>query len=80
MNDNNVDLDVSSFGDSVSFNEIEFFWQILPHEQVLFQKKRGLSKFVYLLYFRWFEKYSMFPMNSKSISSKLICFKLSSKI
>lgn len=52
--------------------EIKTFWHILPHEQVLFQKKRGVSKLVYLLFFRWFEKYAMFPKNNKSMPLDLI--------
>ena len=58
--------------------ELEIFWQILPHEQVLFQKKRGVSKLVYLLLFRWFEKQAMFPKNNKSISPDLIDYGISS--
>ncbi len=62
---------------NASNTESEIFWQILPHEQVLFQKKRGLSKLVYLLLFRWFEKQAMFPKNNKSIPLHLINYGIS---
>lgn len=57
---------------NASKTELELFWQILPHEQVLLQKKRGISKLVYLLLFKWFEKQAMFPKDNKSIPLDLI--------
>jgi TnpA family transposase len=61
-----------------SSNEwLKNFWHVLPHEQVLLQKKRGVSKLVYLLLFRWFEKQAMFPKNHKSIPQDLINYGLS---
>ena len=48
------------------------FWQVLPHEKRLLQKKRGASWLAYLLLYKWFEKYSHFPENIKTIPSDLI--------
>lgn len=48
------------------------FWQVLPHEKRLLQKKRGLSRFTYFLLFRWFEKTASFPQDIKTIPVDLI--------
>tara|TARA_Y100000588_G_C14269376_1_gene931579 strand:- start:764 stop:3691 length:2928 start_codon:yes stop_codon:yes gene_type:complete len=61
------------FDDIKSGNTISSeFWQIRPHEKILFQKKSGLSKFLYLLFFRWFEKYRQFPQSLQEIPNSLI--------
>ena len=57
------------------------FWRILlPHEKHLFQKKQGVSKFLYLLLFRWFETHAKFPKDIETIPSELLeCGFFSSK-
>ncbi len=48
------------------------FWHVLPHEKYLLQKKRGASKLLYLLLFRWFEKHAQFPHSIDNIPTALI--------
>ncbi len=48
------------------------FWHIQPHEKLLFQKKNDASKFLYLLFLRWFEKHYQFPQSLEEIPDKLI--------
>lgn len=55
-------------------NEVEYhvFWHIQPHEKPLFQKKNDVSKFLHLLFFRWFEKHYQFPQSLEEIPDRLI--------
>jgi TnpA family transposase len=48
------------------------FWYIRPHEKPLFQKKNAASKFLYLLFLRWFEKHYQFPQSLEEIPGELI--------
>ena len=48
------------------------FWRVHLHEKRLLQKKRGVSRVVYLLLLRWFEKESGFPEALKAIPLDLI--------
>ena len=52
--------------------EPNHFWQVLPHEKRLLQKKRGLSRLAYLLLFRWFEKTASYPKDVKTLPFDLI--------
>lgn len=48
------------------------FWHIHPHEKLLFQKKNDASKFLYLMFLRWFEKHYQFPQSLEEIPDRLI--------
>ena len=48
------------------------FWHIQSHEKPLLQKKSGASKFLYLLFFRWFEQHYQFPSSLENIPDELI--------
>ena len=52
--------------------EPNHFWQVLPHERRLLQKKRGLSRLTYLLLFKWFEKTASYPKDIKTLPFDLI--------
>jgi TnpA family transposase len=52
--------------------EPNHFWQVLPHEKRLLQKKRGSSRLAYLLLFKWFEKTASYPKDIKTLPFDLI--------
>lgn len=52
--------------------EPNHFWKVLPHENRLLQKKRGLSRLTYLLLFKWFEKTASYPEDIKTLPFDLI--------
>jgi TnpA family transposase len=56
----------------ISNIEPDNFWQMLPHEKRLLQKKRGVSRLVYILLLKWFEKIASFPESIESIPLDLI--------
>lgn len=60
--------------DHQQHDEVEYhdFWHIQPHEKPLFKKKNAASKFLYLLFLRWFEKYYQFPQSLEEIPDSLI--------
>lgn len=53
-------------------SSLDSFWYVMPHERRLLQKKRGASKLLYLLIFRWFENHAQFPASIEDIPIDLI--------